>query len=644
MPCTNTDPCNNCNNCNNCDPNYSSLGCPSYPNTECVIYNGDDIPCLSIVKTENLNEVLQHIKDVVCALGPTAFEDFDYSCFSTVGIETQQQFVEFISSTLCEIIGSQDVGELTSLSDLYSLIQSLTTNLNLIKNQVLISCFQTLSGLESPQNISDLLTAIQTVLCDHEDRITALEGGSGGVNLTANDSTTIDFTTSGTANHTLTGSVILSPNANNSLTSAGNGLYVSSPVITPVDSQSVDLTVSGTLNHTLQADIIVSPSYGNILTIEFDGLLAKPLPIQPVDSTTIDFTFINDQSFTGSIIIDPNVNNILTATGAGLFVNGSSLVLSNNSVTNSILRDSSAYSVIGRTSGTVGDPADIVANADQILRRSGSGNLEFGTLVTNNIGTSQVTLSKIQNINSSTLLGRTSGGAGVIEQLTAGSHMNLTGGVLNTVGRTLIGITKFTTSGTWTKPSGCNAVVVEIQGAGGGGGSLLIDIGTAGASSGGAGGSYMKLFITSGLGATETVTVGSGGIGGNGASGYDGVTGDDSSFGAHGTAKGGQGGYTMTQGTTVLFSEGGMPVPSTIPGTAVEYCTGSQGSAGIRLSLTVLTYGLGGTSKMGNSSFAGSTLFGAGGCGNIGSDPLSDDSVYSGGDGGNGIVVVYEYT
>lgn len=57
---------------------------------------------------------------------------------------------------------------------------------------------------------------------------------------------------------------------------------------------------------------------------------------------------------------------------------GASLV--NNQVTNAILRDSAALSVIGRAANSSGDPADIVAGAnDRVLRRV-SDALEFGQL------------------------------------------------------------------------------------------------------------------------------------------------------------------------------------------------------------------------------------------------------------------------
>lgn len=52
-----------------------------------------------------------------------------------------------------------------------------------------------------------------------------------------------------------------------------------------------------------------------------------------------------------------------------------------NSVDNTVLRDSAALSVIGRSANSVGDPADIVAAADNhVLRRSGT-TIGFGTIL-----------------------------------------------------------------------------------------------------------------------------------------------------------------------------------------------------------------------------------------------------------------------
>ena len=78
----------------------------------------------------------------------------------------------------------------------------------------------------------------------------------------------------------------------------------------------------------------------------------------------------------------------------------------------------SAQSIIGRATG---DIVNITAGNDSVLRRSGSGALSFGTLVTNNIGNSQVTFSKIQNSASAGLsvIGRSAASAGVFAEINA---------------------------------------------------------------------------------------------------------------------------------------------------------------------------------------------------------------------------------
>lgn len=92
-----------------------------------------------------------------------------------------------------------------------------------------------------------------------------------------------------------------------------------------------------------------------------------------------------------------------------------------------------AESVFGQTSGNLQGIASAVqtalirgsgsvfwgaAAADQVLRRSGSGDLGFGTLVTNNIGNNQVTLGLLAQVATAKLLGRTTAATGNVEALT----------------------------------------------------------------------------------------------------------------------------------------------------------------------------------------------------------------------------------
>lgn len=69
--------------------------------------------------------------------------------------------------------------------------------------------------------------------------------------------------------------------------------------------------------------------------------------------------------------------------------------IADNAIGNEHIRDSEALSVIGRSSNTSGNPADIVAGTDgYVLRRSGT-TLGFGTVATAGIADGAVTEAKI---------------------------------------------------------------------------------------------------------------------------------------------------------------------------------------------------------------------------------------------------------
>lgn len=98
---------------------------------------------------------------------------------------------------------------------------------------------------------------------------------------------------------------------------------------------------------------------------------------------------------------------------------GTVWTIDTNVVSDSKIRQSAGLSIIGRTSNTTGNIADIVAGTDgHVLRRSGAA-LAFGTVDTAGITNSAVTLAKIANIATARFLGRVTAGSGVIEELTA---------------------------------------------------------------------------------------------------------------------------------------------------------------------------------------------------------------------------------
>lgn len=145
----------------------------------------------------------------------------------------------------------------------------------------------------------------------------------------------------------------------------------------------------------------------------------------------------------------------------------------------------------------------------------------------------------------------------------------------------------FTSGGTWTKPSGAQAVEVICIGAGGGGASgrrSAANTTRAGGGGGGSGGLSRFIFEASALGATETVTVGTGGAGGaarttDTTDGAVGTGGGLSSFGVWLQATGGGGGQAGTGNTCPGGTAGtGLTSDGAAGGTGGTTTTGTSGS------------------------------------------------------------------
>ena len=247
----------------------------------------------------------------------------------------------------------------------------------------------------------------------------------------------------------------------------------------------------------------------------------------------------------------------------------------------------------------------------------------------------------------------------------------------------------FTTSGTWTKPSGCRTVQIVCIGAGGGGGSgHAASSGNRGGGGGGGGGGITELtYRAVALPGSLTVTVGTGGTGGVGVSatnnGNPGTAGGTSSvsasgityasavggnFGAGGTNSGGAGGAALTTNALWLGGAGGAGGAGAAVGTTASNSQGAPGggggggmssggtthaggSGGTRVSIgtggdgtggagsNVGFYGSGGggsTSSSGTSAVGGMGGYGAGGGGSGGSSTATG----AGGAGGNGLICI----
>ena len=211
-----------------------------------------------------------------------------------------------------------------------------------------------------------------------------------------------------------------------------------------------------------------------------------------------------------------------------------------------------------------------------------------------------------------------------------------------TSGNVVTNTQTFTSSGTWTKPSGANWVQVVLWGGGSSGGNTS---GQAGRyyGIGGGGGAYVSVvFAASSLTSTVTVTVGAGGTGVTYNS--SGNSGGTSSFGSYATATGGFAGGKGGAGTI----PGGFYGSSYVP-LGYGYGDAAGGGVGYNSSIGYYVVDTGGNSILGGGGggSAGSADMGAGGTSLYGGAGGAGNNVGNGvagtqpGGGGGGSLTSY---
>ena len=214
----------------------------------------------------------------------------------------------------------------------------------------------------------------------------------------------------------------------------------------------------------------------------------------------------------------------------------------------------------------------------------------------------------------------------------------------------------FTSSTTFTVPSGVTSLTMAVTGGGGGGGGYS-QYHTYIGGGGGGGGGYVKATANVSPGQRLPITVGKGGAAGghSGEWGLEGGDGGASSIAGYITCNGGTRGYGY-YGPTITNPNTGRPqyqygyykggkgatcsyTSSKLSG--ISYVPGKDGIIGAHSDYRAPTNSQGGASAHGTNSSTGSSVYGAGGWGGI---ATYTTSYYNGRAGGSGLVQLWYKT
>jgi hypothetical protein len=188
---------------------------------------------------------------------------------------------------------------------------------------------------------------------------------------------------------------------------------------------NANVTEAKIANGAVTSDKIASGAitYGKLPTmVTANRLLGGTTAGATISEVQVNTNMVLDSAITTTKIADANVTSGKLASGVAaanlgtggvtasllatdavttlkiLDLNVTSSKIANNAITNGKLRTSAATSVIGRSTNTVGEVADIIASTDGHVLRRNAGVLEFGPVTSVDIAANSISYDKLANM------------------------------------------------------------------------------------------------------------------------------------------------------------------------------------------------------------------------------------------------------
>lgn len=185
-----------------------------------------------------------------------------------------------------------------------------------------------------------------------------------------------------------------------------------------------NITSAGAIGSTADLPLITGTS--GVLTTSTFGTTVRTF-CQGNDSrlsdprTPVGTALTSGQIYVGSVL---NSAAAVTMGGDATIAAGGALTIANDVITFAKMQNSASagLSVIGRSTNSAGDFAEINAGTDgHVLRRSGTA-LAFGEIATAGIANNAVTVAKIETISAKSILGRNGNTTGAVSAIAASAN------------------------------------------------------------------------------------------------------------------------------------------------------------------------------------------------------------------------------